>query len=268
MRSVVVFVLVQLLAILAASAVAHQPYIEEFRPSVISEIPNAWDIASILGYVVAGTIVLLVLRRLGFRLKYFLDLTIFISCYYLAAIVSYNEIVALVAGLVGLAARQISNITIYNIVSGVTVVAFCLIFGLFLNPALIAILLGLMSLYDVVGVFYTRHIKYIWFGKVEFNPLWRNTLAFVFPTGMKKTPVSLVGAGDFALPTLMTVSMTLQNPLAGVILLIAASIGFFALQKFAEFSSKTRETGVPGIPILAFFSIAGLILAKSLGLAG
>ncbi len=265
MKGIEIFVLVQLLAVIAASTVASQPYLEEFRPEIISEEPDEWDIAEILLYVLIGTVVLLAIRLLGFKLKYFLDFTVFISCYYLGAILTYDGVAALVFGFTALAARQLSSILAYNLVSAATVVAFSLIFGLFLEPVLIAILLGLMSLYDVIGVFYTKHIKYIWFGKVEFNPMWRNTLAFVFP-GEGASPISLVGVGDFALPALLTVSVALKNPLAGIVMIIFTSLGFLALQKYAAFCIKTKETGVPGIPILAFFSIIGLILSQSLGL--
>jgi len=154
---------------------------------------------------------------------------------------------------------------LFNLTSALSIIGFGLLFGLFLPTELVLLLIAAMSIYDVIGVFYTRHIKYIWLGRVGFNPRWRNTLGIVFPEG---SHFSLVGSGDFALPLVLTASAATENLVGSVILAGFATVGFFALQSYASRTKKTKETGVPGIPILALFCALGVLLAKAAGLVG
>ncbi len=269
---VAAFFLIQLLAMLAAASLSTKPYVSEFRPELVSEQPQTSDILSIVGLVVVGTAVLIVLKFLRFRMKYLVDLAVLVSSYYLAGIFTNLLLPSLLFALLVLAARQRDSFLLYNASSAVSIVSFSLLFGLFLKPELVLLLMAAMSIYDVLGVLYTRHIKYIWFGMVkklpaEFNPLWREMIAVVFPQERKGGYV-MVGAGDFALPALLTVNLATSSLPAGGISLVLSTAGFFVLQKIASMTEKSSETGLPGIPVLAFFSAIALLLARAAGLAG
>lgn len=267
---VVAFFLIQLLAMLAAASLSTKPHLSEFRPELVSEQPQTSDILSIINLVIVGTFVLVVLKFLRFRMKYLADLAVLVSSYYLAGIFTNLFLPSLLFALLVLALRQRDSFFLYNASSAVSIVSFSLLFGLFLKPDLVLLLMAAMSIYDVLGVLYTRHIKYIWFGMVkklpEFNPVWREMIAVVFP--QSRNGYVMIGAGDFAIPALLTVNLATSSLQAGGISLLSSTAGFFVLQKLASMTEKSSETGLPGIPVLAFFSAIALLLARAAGLAG
>lgn len=268
---VVVFFLIQFLAMVTAASISTKPYIPEFRPEIVSETPQTSDILSIVSLVIVGTVVLVILRFIGFRMRYMVDLAVLVSSYYLAGIVTDLFLPSLVFALLVLVLRRRDSLLLYNASSAVSIVAFSLLFGLFLKPDLVILLMAAMSIYDVIGVLYTRHIKYIWFGMVkklpEFNPRWRDMIAVIFPQSEARGYV-MIGAGDFALPALLTVNLATSSLLAGGISLLLSTAGFFTLQKLASMTTMSSDTGLPGIPVLAFFSAIALLLVRAAGLAG
>lgn len=269
MRETIVFFGLQVIVLLL-SLHLNRPGIEEFRPTIISETPTVGDITEIVKFVIIGTVVLLAIRLLKFPLRYFIDFSVLVSGFYLSLMILRNEIVSVSLGLAIVAIRQLENLLLFNLTSSISIVAFSLLFGLFLPGELVVLLLAAMSVYDVIGVFYTKHIKYIWFGSSGLKKTtnfgrYRNTLAILFPQGSR---FSLIGAGDFALPLILTASTATQNLVAAAVIGTTATIGFFVLQEFAAKSSKTSETGVPGIPILALFCALGVLLVKAAGLVG
>lgn len=262
---VATFFLLQLLAMTAALSISGRPYISEFRPEIVSEQPRTSDIFSIFNLVIIGTAILIVLKFLKFRMKYLVDLAVLISSYYLAGIVTNLFWPSLLFALFALAIRQGGSLLLYNASSAVSIISFSLLFGLFLKPDLTLFLLAIMSVYDVIGVLYTKHIKYIWFGAIKFNPKWRDAIAVVFPQA--GGGFMMVGAGDFALPALLTVNLAGSSVPAGIISLLLSTLGFAALQKMASTTKQAADTGLPGIPVLAFFSAIALLLSRALGLA-
>ncbi len=267
---VIVFFLIQLLAMVTAASVSTKPYVPEFRPEIVSETPQTSDILSIINLVIIGTVVLVILKFVGFRMRYMVDMAVLVSSYYLAGIVTNLFLPSLIFALLVLVLRGRDSLLLYNASSGVSIVAFSLLFGLFLKPDLVLLLMAVMSIYDVIGVLYTRHIKYIWFGMVkklpEFNPMWRDMIAVIFP--QEKQGYVMIGAGDFALPALLTVNLATSSLPAGGISLLLSTAGFFTLQKIASMTTKSSETGLPGIPVLAIFSAIALLLVRAAGLTG
>ncbi len=265
---VVVFFLIQLLAMVTAASVSTRPYVPEFRPEIVSETPRTSDILSIVNLVIVGTVVLVILKFIGFRMRYMVDLAVLVSSYYLAGIVTNLFLPSLAFALLVLVLRRRDSLPLYNASSAVSIIAFSLLFGLFLKPDLIILLMAAMSIYDVIGVLYTRHIKYIWFGMVkklpEFNPMWRDMIAVIFP--QEARGYVMIGAGDFALPALLTVNLATSSLLAGGISLLLSTAGFFTLQKLASMTTKSSDTGLPGIPVLALFSAIALLLVRAAGL--
>lgn len=267
---VVVFFLLQMLAMTVALSISGRPYISEFRPEIVSEQPQTSDIFSIFNIVLVGTVVLIALKYLRFRMKYLVDFAVLVSSYYLAGIYTNLLLPSLLFAFIVLAIRQGGSLLFYNASSAVSIVSFSLLFGLFLKPELVLLLLAVMSVYDVIGVLYTKHIKYIWFGMAkraaDFDPSrWREAIAVIFP--QEGGSFMMVGAGDFALPALLTVSLAGSSVLAGVVSLIMSTVGFLVLQKMASMTKQAADTGLPGIPVLAFFSAIALLLSKAFGLA-
>lgn len=324
MREIVAFILIQLLVLSSAFLVADKPYLEEYRPDIISENPTAWDAVQIIGYVLIITVVLLALKIFGLlRLRYFIDVSILVAAYFYAVLLTNRFIPSLAFALLVLALRQANNLLLFNATSSIAIGSCSLLFGLFIPPDILLLLLAGMSVYDVIGVLYTKHIKYIWIddsiipassnapaaatttcqgnkvsnattakitdakigvqsrpsppqqhhhsppatlAKCSVAKSWRNTLALIFPQGMHST-IAVVGSGDFAMPALLTVSMTAAGGiLAGLVCLVLSSVGFMVLQVFTEQAPQARKTGIPGIPILALFCTIAVLLSRLFGI--
>lgn len=241
MRETITFLIIQLLVLSSAIIVSRKPYLEDYRPEIISEKPGVQDVLQILLYVIVLTLILLVLKFLGLlRLRFFIDASVFIAAYFYAAILTNNALMSFIFAILITVLRQMNSLLLFNATSGVAIAACSLLFGLFIPPDIVLLLLAGMSVYDVVGVLYTQHIKYIWIddaigGQQKTKstapnvkskrpqaapvclkkaiggvvPSWRNTLALIFPEG--DSAMSIVGSGDFAMPALLTVSVTIAG---------------------------------------------------------
>ena len=306
MRETVTFLVIQLLVLSSALIVAGKPYLEDFRPEIISEKPGVQDVLNILMYVIVLTLILLVLKFLGLlRLRFFIDASVFIAAYFYAAILTNNALMSFLFAVLVIVLRQANSLLLFNATSCIAIAACSMLFGLFIPPDIVLLLLAGMSIYDVVGVLYTKHIKYIWIDdaitipliknaageermekpeskntmqrgvkkqalnarrvKPEIVPSWRNTLALIFPEG--NSTMAIVGSGDFAMPALLTVSVTVAGGiLAGLVCLILSSAGFLALHVFSESSPTSRQTGLPGIPLLALSCIIAVMISRLLGI--
>ena len=79
-----------------------------------------------------------------------------------------------------------------------------------------------MSVYDVIAVLYTKHMKFLWLRyKLD---TFRKSLVFLFPKENER--FSIIGSGDFALPLLFTITTAKINLQAGFIAAIFSTIGF------------------------------------------
>lgn len=259
-REAALFLAVLLLAAGISYAAAGIPGIGEFRPSMISEDPGTGDLLNIGAIVLAGTALLVIARLLGFRLRLLADLGCFVGAYFLFSIF-FGETAGVAAGVCAVAARVSPYLLPLNLTVLLSVEAFALIFGLFLPWHLVILLLAGLAVYDTVSVLYTRHMRFLWFGgilsaRVD-DPRWRDALAFIFPGKV----TSMIGAGDYALPAMLVVSvMVSAGPLAAGIAAASLFCGFVLLELLAERSRETFETGLPGMPTLSLGACLGGLL--------
>jgi len=305
MRETITFIVIQLLVLSSTLIVAGKPYLADYRPQIISEKPGVQDALQLLLYVVVITMILLVLKFLGLlRLRFLIDASVFVAAYFYAAILTDKAVPSILFAVLVIIFRQTKSLLLFNATSSIAIIACSLLFGLFIPPDIVLLILAGMSVYDVIGVLYTQHIKYIWIDDAmgngrdgsraitataqkhrmiaqkktqqsaktkngtavqELVPSWRNTLALIFPEGTSS--VAVVGSGDFAMPALLTASVTLAGGLfAGLICLVMSSAGFLGLHIFSENTSEARKTGIPGIPLLALSCIIGVMLSRLIGI--
>ncbi len=251
------FAVLQLMALLLAAPIASQPELQEYKPAAITDRPER-DTFNILSLVVVGTAFLVVLKLLGISLRFLVDLAVFVSGLYFAALIRLPAL-GIPAGIALLLVRRWDNVTLFNLTTAISVVTFSTLFAAFLPPETVLLLLGAMSLYDAIAVFYTKHMKFLWFRQKLDS--FRRSLVFLFPTGDR---FSVIGAGDFSLPLLFTISVARNGLWQGALAGTAAVLGFSVMQHVSERTWKTEETGVPGIPFIAVFcALSALLLSAA-----
>lgn len=213
--------------------VQQQPDLENYRPVELPEGQEVEGGIRIFQTLLVMTVALVALKFLRFRLSWFVDVSTLASGSLLGSLFG----VGLPLGLLLLALRKTRNPTLFNLSSGGTIICFSLLIAPFMTPEAVMTLMALLSLYDVVGVLYLPYIKFLWLQVATDKRL--DTLAVVFDKGM-------VGAGDFALPLLF--SLTLGFP-SGLLALPVLAFAFGLNQHFSRLLGA-----FPGIPLQALFA--------------
>ena len=233
-KPVEAFLLLNVLAFLLLPIIMERPNLEELRPAefeVGREVTGSQEIFRSLLIITVGLIVLKVLKV---KLYWIIDLAVFSSGFIFGSLFD----IGIWLGLLLLALRKMNNVTAFNISSGATIICFSLLLAPFVTPAAAMVLVALLSLYDVVGVLYLPYIKFLWLQVKKDKRM--ESIALLFKKGM-------VGAGDFALPMLFSLSF---GPL-GLLSVPLLALGFSLNNVLAR-----RLGAFPGIPFQALFAYA------------
>lgn len=138
--------------------------------------------------------------------------------------------------------------------------------GVSLNPWTVAVLLIVMSVYDYVAVYKTKHMMKM--AKTMIAS--RAIFAMIFPEKIKDFKEHLdnahpgegfmmLGTGDFVFPLILASSAFALNSLAPWLVLSFSLIGLLIMH-LIFFYQKIRRP-MPALPPLAAFSIIGFIIA-------
>jgi len=220
-----------LLAFLVFPFVKSSKEIEKYRPEELVAGREEKGVVKIFDTLIKLTLLLVVLKFLGFRLSWLIDFAVFLTGYIFGSIFDLGIPFSLL--LLGL--RKSKNIFLYNVSSALTITFFSLIIGNFVPPKAAILFMALLSLYDVIGVFYIPYIKFLWlqFSRVNFDGV-----AIISDDGF-------VGAGDFALPLIFSLSFGTFGLL---------SLPLFVFSFFLTSSLSKRFGAFPGLPLQTFFA--------------
>lgn len=147
--------------------------------------------------------------------------------------------------------------------------------GMSVEPLMAAILLVILSVYDIIAVYKTRHMVTLFKGMVERGAI----LALVVPgnlrTWLEKFSVIkrgnqdnfiFLGTGDLALPIFFAVSALSSGDIFFFSVISGASVGFLADHLY--FTMQREKKPIPALPFIAAFSIIGylttFILSKAI----
>ncbi len=249
MKPTETFLLISLIAFILLPFINAVPNLEEYRPQELVEGKEFEGGLNIFKSVVLLTISLVILKKLKIKLSWFIDASSFFSGYLLGSMFG----IGLPLGLLILSLRKSKNFTLFNLSSAATIICFSLLFAPFITPEVGMLLLALLSFYDVIGVLYFPYIKFLWLEttkkpKVEKQKLRKynfESMAILFKNGM-------VGAGDYALPLMFSLSFGFK----GLLSIPLLALGFSFNQKLARIFGA-----FPGIPFQALFAYAFYILA-------
>lgn len=158
-----------------------------------------------------------------------------------------------------------NNVFWHNLSVLVAIIGISSLLGLSITPYSVIFVLLVLSVYDFVAVYKTKHMVVLAQTMIEHHAV----LAFIMPSHLRSLGLVLenvepgeefvfVGGGDVALPLVMLVSsaqMGLRNGLfvgAAILLGVLATHWIFVSKKFRP---------IPALPPLASFAILGFLLS-------
>ncbi|MBR9689551.1 MAG: hypothetical protein GOV01_01480 [Candidatus Altiarchaeota archaeon] len=239
MRPTQVFILLNVLAFALFPFVKAVPNLEEFRPMEFVEGQEVQGGLQVFKSLLLLTGTLVILKLVKFKLVWLIDTSVFFSGYFFGSFFG----IGFLLGIFLLALRKTEVFELFNISSGATILCFSLLIAPFITPTAAMLLVALLSLYDVIGVLYLPYIKFLWL-EVK-RDIRLDSIAILFDNGM-------VGAGDFALPILFSLSFGF----VGILSIPLLALGFWLNQGLAK-----RFGAFPGIPFQALFAYLFFIAA-------
>lgn len=157
------------------------------------------------------------------------------------------------------------SVLIHDLVIILGIAGISSILGLQLTPLIIVLLLIILSIYDFIAVYKTKHMVKMAKEMIETGTI----LALIVPQEISDFKEHLkeikpgekfliLGGGDVAFPLLLCVSLIPEGIINSLIVAIFALAGLF-LSFYFFISQKIRQP-IPALPPIAFFSIIGYLL--------
>jgi presenilin-like A22 family membrane protease len=249
-----------------------------FRELAVTEEPSGTEypfyllLAIVLGAIILVFIIKLPIRDIIIRIIEFFAsvfasyIVFFVFLAFFS--VPYADVIALFISL-ALYFLKFYFWRINNFLAIVSAVGIGSIIGFSLDPLPVIILLFLVSIYDIVAVWFTRHM-------VEFAKFFsqRKTVFTVSEMGMgevekivkgkkkieKKVISMMLGAGDIAMPAALVVSSIKLGDIIFPIFVIGGAVfGLYLVLKRAERERKVYPA-MPSISIFSIFSFLAIII--------
>jgi len=220
--------------------------------------PEGKDVGTagvVFGYVLLATAVFLLLIK--FFPKAFKYLVLALELFFLfttTAVIVISYDLPLILPFFAVAARLLwrDNLAVQNVSAAVITSVATAVVGNSLDPAVAVFLLAILSVYDCVSVFVTKHMV-----------LLAKALSTGGPFQKKGTKIHLLGAGDIAVPGVLAVSLLKVSPAAAVAAAVGACLG---LAYTVELAKKWGRV-LPALPTIALceltFTAVGLALLWS-----
>ncbi|MFA6436946.1 MAG: presenilin family intramembrane aspartyl protease [Candidatus Paceibacterota bacterium] len=261
------FIFTQFLGFLALLRIQNQPIIKEI-------VENETRGVSVWGFLVqfiVVTAVFLVLLPLFKKKPVFLKIlfyfSIFIGISFLFELFLGEPLAAIIS--IGLIVLLIIKpfVIFHNLIFSAAFSSVGLILGITFQPFSVALILAILSLYDFIAVYFTRHMvkiaqvpasEGIFFGLLipQKNKFFSQT------KNLNKigsgTDFSFLGGGDMVFPLILSLSIARSSFLDGIIVSLFSLFGLFALHLMFHLRTDTKP--MPGLPPLVFMTLLGYLV--------
>lgn len=226
-------------------------------------------------YFFIGTVVMIVLSNrskisgllmnLFFIFTLFLGSNLFLSLFIDSSAALYFSIALIIVRFV------FPSIFLHNLLFLLSIVTFSSALALELSSTVIVILLALFAVYDIVSVYWTKHMvkmakamieRHLIFGfiipeKIKYN-FWNVKEAHAG----KDAGVVFLGGGDIGLPLFLVANASFGSLAQGVVVAIFSILGM-VLSYYLFVSQKLRKP-MPALPPISMMTIIGYFLAQLL----
>lgn len=250
------------------SAHNYTPLIEK---SVIEPSTFSWDsIVVALAFISIFMLITLKFKRLGaLTLKFFLVLVVFSgSQIIIGSLVSSPWDLILALGVAGLF-LTVHNVLFHDVSMVLGIAGVSSILGVTINPETAVILLVALSFYDIIAVYWTKHMVYMAQGMIESGAIF----GFIIPFDIKDIfnhksearqklgeKFMILGSGDIGLPIIMASSVAVVSLRQAAITSIFALGGVFLTHLI--FVNQGARRPMAALPPIATMTIIGYLISS------
>jgi presenilin-like A22 family membrane protease len=140
--------------------------------------------------------------------------------------------------------------------------------GLILKPEAVILILVVLSIYDFIAVYKTKHMVKIAKDMIESGTILGLVFPFEFSGFLKSTreikpgegKFLILGGGDVALPLIFSVSLLKFGIFKSFFVAFFSLFGLFS--NFLLFLLQKKREGIPALPLISLFSILGYLLLR------
>jgi presenilin-like A22 family membrane protease len=265
------YLLVQAFGLLCAWKILHSPALGE----QIAQQQISWR--GLIFSVAVGTILLLLaLKFLRSRAPYkiFFNVLFFLGTFYV-----FNLWLPVFWSLLLTAAIFIFNqrrptVILHNLIIILTTIWASVLLGLAITPWQMVIMLVILSVYDMIAVWKTKHMIAMFKGLAEqgvifalvvprrAKNLWQQAPALTSNASQSaaRNDFVFMGTGDLALPLIFAVSNFKQNIWTAFLIVLGALLGIIFIH--FVFLNKKEQKPLPALPPLATGAIIGWLIGR------
>lgn len=264
LKILTLFGLTQLAGIYAAYRFL--PELSPVGPGRLSGI-SFYDLAVLVIFVL---LLIFIVRRFKFIssvfFKFFLTLIVFAGAQTILGLWFSPPISILVAVLLLILFWFFNNVFLQDLVMILTFAGVGGILGISLAPETIVLILVILSFYDIIAVYKTRHMVELADAMIQSRAIF----GFVVPSSFKNfgeriTQVSpgeqfmILGSGDVVLPLLLSASLVRTSIIQSVIVALFSALGLFLMHLI--FTNQKIRRPMAALPPIAMMAIIGYLVA-------
>lgn len=263
------YLIVQLFGLFSAWKILRIPIIVE----QIAKQQISW-LDLVVSVLIGATLILLALRFLKHRAPYkiFFGFLFFLGVFYTLNIwLPLIPSLALTA-IIFWSHQHRPKIITHNLIIVLTIIWASVLLGLIISPWQVVIILLILSVYDMIAVWKTKHMITMFKGLAEkgvifaliipakIQNLFKSIPSFAETAqGSPEREFLFLGTGDLALPMIFAVSALQQNIWASFLIVGGALLGIL----FINFVMMGKERKpLPALPPLAIGAILGFLIFK------
>lgn len=159
------------------------------------------------------------------------------------------------------------NVILHNLVIVLAVGGVGGIFGMQFSPKATLIILGILAAYDIIAVYYTKHMVKMAKAMAQKGALFAVVIPKQVKKGTLKIPERLkpggkfmiLGGGDLALPLFLAASVAQDNLWGGVMVSAFALLGLLGMH--IAFSLQKKPRAMPALPPICLGAVVGYFVA-------
>jgi presenilin-like A22 family membrane protease len=160
-----------------------------------------------------------------------------------------------------------SSILSHNLLMGIGLAGIGASLGLSFKPEVLVLILLILSVYDFIAVYKTKHMIKMAKSMIEAGVVMgliipKRLNEFSEKTKQVKTggKFMILGGGDIAFPLILTISLIPYGIVNSIIVAVFSLIGISF--SFLIFSLQKERKPMPALPPIALFSIIGFLITK------